>query len=120
MGHNASDFGYAIDGQLPAPERERDATEGSTWLLVPAEIADDSVRGRAAKVAAILEAHYDEPGTDPETAVADLLADVRHFCDARDIKYYPCDTRAFRNHLEETLIERGLVTDPERIAAGRA
>lgn len=37
-----------------------------------------------------------------DDGIADLLADIRHLCDAMDLDFDGLDSRAHRNYVEET------------------
>ena len=51
---------------------------------------------------------------DDETNIADLLADIRHFCHTADIDYYECADRAYNYYRDERNLP---VFNPEREAA---
>lgn len=40
-----------------------------------------------------------------ETAISDLLADLRHLCDKRGISFYICDHRGHEHYTEEVVEE---------------
>jgi hypothetical protein len=44
---------------------------------------------------------YEEADVEPDTCVADLLADLRHLCDHLGLDYAKLDRRAYRNYAEE-------------------
>lgn len=48
----------------------------------------------------LLARSYDSE-VDPETAITDTLADLRHLCERLGVDYYECDARAYRLYLAE-------------------
>jgi hypothetical protein len=44
---------------------------------------------------------YEEADVEPDTCVADLLADLRHLCDRLGLDYAKLDRRAYHNYAEE-------------------
>ena len=61
---------------------------------------DPSPETRADKIERITE---DEYCTDPAQDAAELLADIRHFCDRRGLAYHELDRRAHGYYLAEVL-----------------
>lgn len=45
-----------------------------------------------------LKAVYDDTGDE---AIADMLSDLRHLCDARRLDFAKLDRRAYRNYADE-------------------
>lgn len=45
--------------------------------------------------------NYHEGSTDDPTAVVDLLADLRHFCDARGLDFAELDMSAYSHYIKE-------------------
>lgn len=63
----------------------------------------DENQARANRIlcaAAAVEA-YSDSRDDPATLAADLLADLRHFCDLHKIDFAHCYLRAAENYLDE-------------------
>ena len=54
----------------------------------------------------ILVESMDFDQDDPGTAVTDLLADIRHYCDAHALAFHECDRRAYQHYSEEKGDER--------------
>ncbi len=53
---------------------------------------------RAGKIERVLEHEY---GDDPTQDVAELLADVRHYCDAHGLVYHELDRKAHGFYVAE-------------------
>jgi hypothetical protein len=59
-------------------------------------------KNRATRVQSLLRRNgYLPKGEDSDDAVADLLADIRHFCDARGLAFGDIDRRAHQNYSAE-------------------
>lgn len=56
-------------------------------------------KARADKVLAIINEHYED--TDVEASISDVLADLRHLCDAHDINFAEQDRMAYANYAAE-------------------
>lgn len=50
---------------------------------------------------------YQEGGNDTATDVSDLLADIRHLCDAEGIDFHAESDRSYRHYIEEKEEENG-------------
>lgn len=55
----------------------------------------------AARAEQALSLYVDAGVSDEEGAVRDLLADLRHYCDAHGISFGNEDRCAYRNYVEE-------------------
>lgn len=55
----------------------------------------------AARAAGALYLYIEAGVSDEESAVRDLLADLRHYCDAHGISFGNEDRCAYRNYVEE-------------------
>ncbi len=55
-------------------------------------------RIRVATAEKALKAVYDDTS---DTAIADMLSDLRHLCDARRLDFAKIDRRAYRNYADE-------------------
>ena len=58
---------------------------------------DNKARAERILCAATAVEAYNDNKDDPATLVADLLADLRHYCDAHNIDFADCDRRG-RDH----------------------
>ena len=59
-------------------------------------------RKRHAKQAEkVLEFYNTLVNGDDEDRLADLLCDLRHWCDANDVEFHTEDRRAYNNYVEE-------------------
>lgn len=47
-----------------------------------------------------LRAGYEDLG-DPETVITDMLADLRHLCDAVGLEFHACDRMAYTHYAAE-------------------
>ena len=47
-----------------------------------------------------LRAGYEDFG-DPETVITDMLADLRHLCDAVGLEFHACDRMAYAHYTDE-------------------
>ena len=61
---------------------------------------------RADLIEKVLADHFDLSDLDPETALSDLLADARHYCDDQELDYAECDRRAYQHYSEEVVDAR--------------
>lgn len=65
---------------------------------------EPTVASRVAKIEAVFRAFYDaDVNNDPEANVSDLLADVRHFCQAHSLDFAAVDRRAYRYYIVEAV-----------------
>ena len=51
-----------------------------------------------AKIATIIEQHY---GDMPDSGPTDLLADIRHYCDAKGLGFHELDREAHGHYVAE-------------------
>ena len=71
-------------------------------------VADPTGATRAARVVALRNPN-EEAAESPEEFVRDLLADLRHYCDAHDVDFSAADDTAQSHYLAErhTVVRRG-------------
>ncbi len=80
------------------------------WINVPLPLNldtlppnPDGLNGRRAYFAALtLDAFQHHTGADLEDALSDLLADLMHWCDRFNLRFFPELRRAFRHYRAET------------------
>jgi hypothetical protein len=63
----------------------------------------DGNRYRTMVAKRALMSAYEEADIEPDTCIADLLADLRHLCDRLTLDYAKLDRRAYRNYAEERI-----------------
>jgi hypothetical protein len=68
-------------------------------LPAPSQPRENVRRARTALRALRAGGYLD--GNDVETAITDLLSDLRHLCDRRSLAFLECDGRADRHYLHE-------------------
>lgn len=65
-----------------------------------------AITGRQMKIMDVCWTFY---GDTPETDITDLLADIRHFCDANGLDFANLDRMAYQHYLAELGEERGVI-----------
>lgn len=63
-------------------------------------------RARTIRVRDILNECYSAKTENSETALTDLLADIRHFCDAKELAFSDVDRRAHEHYSAEIVQAR--------------
>jgi hypothetical protein len=104
--------GAAIVGVLEARASNATATNPKTGeTTMPKKLPPDPENmndDRASWAEVALQAFMDETGTDPEDAISDLIADLKHLCDRKGDVYGDADAmiaRGQRCYEEEILPE---------------
>ncbi len=67
--------------------------------LARAEGGEARVADRVEKARAILDENYED--SDIESNVVDLLADLRHFCEAEDVNFHEAADTSYMHYLAE-------------------
>lgn len=62
---------------------------------------ENKIRAERILCAATAVEAYAENREDPAAIAADMLADLRHFCDLHDLPFYEMDSRAHEAYLDE-------------------
>ncbi len=91
---------YTVDGVIGHPAKPHSDRELMPLLARKKHYAREN-RERAARVFGIVLANYSAKSEGNETALTDLLSDIRHFCDAKNLCLGDIDRTAHGHYLAE-------------------
>lgn len=82
------------------PRQSARVIEARAGLIPASDDIEDELDARTARIGRTVRTYAKETNGRDDLAIANILEDIRHYCDSKTLSFDELDTAAYNSHLE--------------------